>query len=282
MVEIYKDTFKTLFSRLTLSILVIATLSAVFAGPFGTYASMSWAERAVFWPLVTTSSVVLGYSSYATTRCLFGYEETLITRLFVGILGTFLIASDVYIIKRLLDADAMVPYLHFLGWVGGVFFLVIAARALFTSEMAKEQKEALSEAQSQADATRAHDRASKARAVPRIVRHLPEEERAAVIRVSANDHFVHIVTQTQEYPVRMRLRDAIAETDGVQGVLVHRSHWVAVEAIVTLERDAGKLYAMLTNGDRVPVSRSYRRNVEELGFSDVSDGAGERSSASAR
>lgn len=274
MIDIFKDTFKTLFSRLTMSILAIASIAAILAGPFGTFDSMSWGERLVFWPLIVSSSIVLGYAAHAISRCFFGYAETLSSRIFTGLLGTFLVATDVYVIKRLLHAGEMTPYPVFLGWVGVVFYLVIAARSLFKSEVAKTHA-----TEDQAAAT---GQADRIRQVPRIVRHLPEAERSAVVRISANDHFVHIVTNALEYPVRMRLRDAIAETDGVEGVLVHRSHWVAVEAIVSMEKDAGKHFVRLTNGDRVPVSRSYRSNVEDLGISVASDGAEEQSSASAR
>ena len=55
----------------------------------------------------------------------------------------------------------------------------------------------------------------------------------------------------------MRLNDAIAELDGVEGMRVHRSWWVAMDAVTgTLRRGRGTAL-LLSNGTEVPVSRSY-------------------------
>nr|WP_255714076.1 LytTR family DNA-binding domain-containing protein [Pelagibacterium xiamenense] len=55
----------------------------------------------------------------------------------------------------------------------------------------------------------------------------------------------------------MRLADAIAETDGVAGLQIHRSHWVAASAVAGLERRNGKTFVALRSGALLPVSRSY-------------------------
>lgn len=62
----------------------------------------------------------------------------------------------------------------------------------------------------------------------------------------------------------MRLADAIAETGGDTGMQVHRSHWVAYGAVEGLEREAGKtprLILVMSDGARVPVSRSHAAAV---------------------
>jgi DNA-binding LytR/AlgR family response regulator len=54
----------------------------------------------------------------------------------------------------------------------------------------------------------------------------------------------------------MRLQDAIAELDGLEGMQVHRSWWVARAAVSAIRRDDRSLRIVLENGMEVPVSRS--------------------------
>ncbi len=56
----------------------------------------------------------------------------------------------------------------------------------------------------------------------------------------------------------MRLRDAIAETAGVEGLQIHRSHWVARSGIAKLLRADARLVVETTAGNRLPVSRSFQ------------------------
>jgi DNA-binding LytR/AlgR family response regulator len=54
----------------------------------------------------------------------------------------------------------------------------------------------------------------------------------------------------------MRMRDAVAELDGLPGLQVHRSWWVASEAVERVEKEDGRARLRLTNGMIVPVARS--------------------------
>ncbi|NNF24714.1 MAG: LytTR family transcriptional regulator [Rhodobacteraceae bacterium] len=54
----------------------------------------------------------------------------------------------------------------------------------------------------------------------------------------------------------MRFFDAIGELDTVTGFQVHRSHWVAPEAISQVEQDRKRMFLRLDCGRRVPVSRA--------------------------
>jgi DNA-binding LytR/AlgR family response regulator len=54
----------------------------------------------------------------------------------------------------------------------------------------------------------------------------------------------------------MRMRDAVAELDGVPGLQVHRSWWVAGEAVERVEKEGERMRLRLVNGMTVPVARS--------------------------
>ncbi|MFN6942712.1 MAG: LytTR family DNA-binding domain-containing protein, partial [Parvibaculum sp.] len=58
----------------------------------------------------------------------------------------------------------------------------------------------------------------------------------------------------------------IAETEGMEGMQVHRSHWVANGAVVRSARRDGRVYLQLADGSEIPVSRSYLKPVREAGL----------------
>lgn len=64
----------------------------------------------------------------------------------------------------------------------------------------------------------------------------------------------------------MRLSDAICETAGVDGVQIHRSHWVALAAVQRVVRADGKPFAELASGRRLPISRGYMAAAKAAGL----------------
>jgi DNA-binding LytR/AlgR family response regulator len=73
------------------------------------------------------------------------------------------------------------------------------------------------------------------------------------------------VTDRGTETLRLRLSDAIDEMEPVEGLCTHRSHWVALAAITASERRQGKLFVRLSNGERVPVTRTYAPKLEAAG-----------------
>lgn len=101
---------------------------------------------------------------------------------------------------------------------------------------------------------------------PRLSRRLGDGFKGPILRLSARDHSVDVISARDSGTIRMRLGDAIDEMDNVPGVLTHRSHWVARAAVAGSQRDGGRIYLRLTNGDLVPVSRTYKDALENDGL----------------
>lgn len=109
---------------------------------------------------------------------------------------------------------------------------------------------------------------------PRLMRRLPESlQEAAVLRLKGRDHTAEVATDRGMAKLRLRLSDAIDEMESVDGLYTHRSHWVARAAVTGHVFERGKLFVTLVNGDRVPVSRTYRPHLEELGLVPVQERA---------
>ena len=104
-----------------------------------------------------------------------------------------------------------------------------------------------------------------AAAGPAIMRRLPMERRGRLLRLSVQDHYVEVHTERGMHLVLMRLADAIDEAEGVPGLRVHRSHWVALEAIAGARREEGRVVLALHDGTMIPVSRGNIQALREAG-----------------
>lgn len=101
---------------------------------------------------------------------------------------------------------------------------------------------------------------------PALLERLPADLQGPLIRLTSSDHYVHVVTERGQADLLIRMADAIAQLDGVAGMRVHRSHWVALAAVTGVRRDRGRLFLILRDGSEVPVSRRYRAEVEARGL----------------
>lgn len=102
---------------------------------------------------------------------------------------------------------------------------------------------------------------------PRFLERLPAKLKgAALYAVSAEDHYLRLHTSKGSDLVLLRLADAIAELDGVEGAQTHRSWWVAREAVESVRRDGEKLVLVLKGGAAAPVSRPNVRALREAGW----------------
>ncbi|HEX5262708.1 MAG TPA: LytTR family DNA-binding domain-containing protein [Phenylobacterium sp.] len=102
---------------------------------------------------------------------------------------------------------------------------------------------------------------------PKFLERLPLKLRGAEVwAVEAEDHYLRLHTSKGQDLILMRLSDAIAELEGIEGAQVHRSWWVARDAIAEARRGDGRATLTLKDGAEAPVSRSYARVLRERGW----------------
>jgi len=101
-------------------------------------------------------------------------------------------------------------------------------------------------------------------------RPLPSDRRLAravdILALKVEDHYVRIYTDAGCSLLLMRLSDAIAEMDGVDGLRVHRSWWVSRRAVADLRLTGRGGWLLLCNGLRVPIARSMLGDVRAAGW----------------
>jgi hypothetical protein len=101
----------------------------------------------------------------------------------------------------------------------------------------------------------------------RFLERLPEKLKGgAIYAVQAEDHYLRLHTSKGSDLILMRLADAIAELEGIEGAQTHRSWWVAKDAIAEVKRTDGRVALALKNGAEAPVSRPNVRALRESGW----------------
>lgn len=107
---------------------------------------------------------------------------------------------------------------------------------------------------------------------------LPEAERdfrlrlsakrrgARLIAIEAEDHYVRVHTDAGSELVGMRFADALEELSRAHGYRVHRSWWVAADAVEGVRWTRGSGEVRLSGGPVAPVSRSYSAALKSAGW----------------
>jgi hypothetical protein len=247
------ETAAAFTSRTTLSIWLTACLVAVVAGPFGTFQTMGFGVRIVYWGAVITCGLAIGAVVHGVFVTVCRGWRPLWIDLKASVLITTLLAPLIFVLRAGLDpmltrADLSLGavWINTALFVAPIFFL---RRQLTGVARVPEPPR------------------------PRLMRRLPGPlQQATVLRLAGRDHTVEVVTDHGPVTLRLRLKDAIDEMEPVAGLCTHRSHWVARAAIIGHVAEGGKLHVTLVNGDRVPVSRKYRPELEALGLVPAQNG----------
>jgi hypothetical protein len=77
-----------------------------------------------------------------------------------------------------------------------------------------------------------------------------------LLAVQAEDHYVRVITDRGDDLVLYRFSDALEELRSFAGFRIHRSYWVAREAVRSIETENKNYFALLSNGLKVPISRA--------------------------
>ncbi len=103
-------------------------------------------------------------------------------------------------------------------------------------------------------------------AAPFLDRLPPKLKGAELHAIQAEDHYLRLHTSHGQDIILMRLADALAELRGLEGAQVHRSWWVARDAVVSAERGNGRASLTLKTGAIAPVSRTYAQALRAAGW----------------
>lgn len=86
---------------------------------------------------------------------------------------------------------------------------------------------------------------------------------ADVLLITAEEHYLRIVTPERSRLLRGRMADVEGQLPPGLGLRVHRSHWVAARAVAGLRRAVGGWTLVLTDQSVVPVARARQTAVRD-------------------
>lgn len=229
---------------------VFLSLLAANVKPFGVEA-LTFTKRFLFWLVVMCVAAVIVQISIRLVSTMTSGTRTVLREVSVVALITVLFTPSLWLLIWIVSSpdEAMLPDAWTMVQYGLIFATgLIVVRRSFPWSL--EPVPAL----------------EPERVVPRLYKRLPEGFEGTILRLTVRDHSVDVITTAGLFTIRSRFGDAIDEMEPVKGHCTHRSHWVCEDAIESVERQAGKIFIRLVNGDLVPVSRKYKSRLEEAGI----------------
>lgn len=234
--------FSYVFTRRAATLWLIVSVLVAFAGPFGTYASMRAPVRLAYWCLLLGGAVPMASLCRRFARPWLRGLGRWPRGFIVSAIFATLYAPLVYLVTRWLESRGLTTIVPiWVMWIA-TFLSSLTESAVWTL-MNVSQTHLLP-----VDTPPTH---------ARLLARLGPDHPGPILALSVRDHYVVVTTAEGQISLLMRFADAIAELDGVPGMQVHRSHWVAFAAVLSVMRTGGKTFLQLVDGRLVPVSRSY-------------------------
>ena len=244
-----------------------------YLGPFGTWASLGVSDRLLFWAIAVGANWLVAHFAFAATIRSFRdrkwptWAGLVLAALVTALPGTGSVWLVVAIYLDYQPSDASgIGELYSQVFV---LHLIIGSLVFHLIDRTRRQRDAareLSTPQSSAPG-------ESVDAVPRpppeaaLLARLSARSRADLLHLRMQDHYVEVNTAAGSELLLLRFRDALREVEDVNGLQVHRSHWVARDAVAGVERrGGGRVVLRLVNGSKVPVSRSFAPVLKSRGW----------------
>ena len=235
-------------------------------GPFGTYADLTVGMRYAYW----VGLVLVGYLDIlVAAHAIAAFAPRLATTwslAWITLASALPTSLAVAWVESLVRLSHPVPLSVFPRVYGSVA-VVQLAMLLFLTRF-KPPAETLLLRRRRQEAPPAPE------AIPEIpaasansfAKRIPAHLGSDLLALGAEDHYLRVLTPLGSDLILMRLSDALGELGPEAGLQVHRSWWVAKDAVRELRRDGARTVLVLCNGLEVPVSRTYLAAVRAAGW----------------
>ncbi|PSJ60203.1 LytTR family DNA-binding domain-containing protein [Pseudaminobacter soli (ex Li et al. 2025)] len=259
--------------RFWATILIVAVMLGVI-GPFGTFSQMPFLPRLGYWLAVALMTYAIGYvviglvlgyylpgQSYRGAKVLFaGFVAAVPITASVALLNMALFADPHWV-----NGDLAALFINVALISSGISFLydLILGRGATGHVTPSAEPDTLPTVSSP---TIFPTDTAPPVARPPLIERLPATARGKLTYMSMQDHYVDVHTDRGSALILLRLADAMRETAPIAGLQIHRSHWVALDAVQDTLRKDGKLYVKMSDGALLPVSRSFQAAAREAGI----------------
>ena len=252
---------RTLLIELTV-IVAIGVLLALL-GPFGSFES-PLADRLVYW-------LGLGVGGYLIFRPIMTAAATIADRLDLPEAGAWIAGLLLAAMPMSLLVWAVAPVRPAgpptLGALLAVYTNVLIVGAVVTLVywfVSRGERKGTRSAPAQLPLPLAGDAGPTPAFLGRLPPHLGRE----LLALEMEDHYVRAHTAAGSTLILLRLRDAVTELAGVDGMQVHRSWWVARGAVERPVIDGRNVRLKLKGGIEAPVARNSVEALRAAGWLD--------------
>ncbi|MGJ8528504.1 LytTR family DNA-binding domain-containing protein [Maritalea sp.] len=99
-----------------------------------------------------------------------------------------------------------------------------------------------------------------------LLARLQVQNRGPLLYLSMQDHYVNVVTARGSELILMRMSDALKETTGINGLKIHRSHWIALDGIKRVVKKGGNYAVEMQDDTQLPISRGQIQAARDAGI----------------
>jgi hypothetical protein len=245
-----REVFRRLAAKPTLIAYIAIVTVCVIAGPFTTFEKLNLIERIAYWGFVLAGCfmVAIGVQTVAdrapwsrASSNKSGPSSAWSRLFFISLVNGTLIAGLVYGVNNLVwGTVAALPTF----WTYLAMTIPISAVVALTVTLLRK------------------DDYPPQMQNSKFLERLPNHLGSQLYSITATDHYVHAVTAKGSHLVFMRFSDALTELETIPGIRIHRSHWVAEDAITGVAKVSGKMVVKLPDGKSLPVSRGRLAEVK--------------------
>lgn len=238
MKTFFSELFERLFSPLAFGVTAFIVLLMGVMGPFGTFYSMTPIERMVYWAEIIFASVSLVHIIDLIYLQTWRRKNDLAHNVVVAAVFSVIFAPLLWHFGPFLS-DSSPPRVIGLPALMLLCFGCVSGAAFIRSAVVQQGE---------------MDR-------PKLLERIGQSQATTISRVTVRDHLLDVYTDAGVQTLRLRFGDAISELDGLEGMQVHRSHWVARAAVRQLVRERGRVFIEMQDGEMVPVSRGFQADA---------------------
>ena len=229
-------------------------------GPFGTFQSLEWPARITYWLSIVLVNWV---PCDLAVRRLDGWlTESLPARpVVVPLLGSVLAAIPATGVVHTAGVIAGLPGEGILSLFWKVLLVCAVLSAAFYLNAPEEPDTAA--ATPSPDPPEGPTPSENSSTFGHLFfQRLERPIRGELLCLHMQDHYLAVHSTDGEQLILCRMEDAARELEGL-GRRVHRSWWVAHDAVAEIKRRNGRMSLLLKDGREVPVGRTYQHGVAQ-------------------
>ena len=258
----YREWFTRRRTLWHLSALAISIALFGYLGPFGSYDRQPLGERLLYWAAAMAGNWVFSYLLIPVGVTLLAGRLPVLAAVFVGAAVAAIPGTAVIVLLELVYSGKLPQTMSLFGLYASVLGIHLAIGLIVWTTIDKPLRTGEIGVGGPIVTGAA---GAKEGAAPLLDR-LPAALHGTLLHLRMQDHYVEIHTDKGSELVLMRFGDALKELGDTPGMQVHRSHWIARDALARIARDGGRTVAHLTNGTAVPVSRSYVKALRDANW----------------